>query len=122
MLYFERGGTGERCFLLLHGLGATGAVWNRVCERLEQTGLGEWIVPDLSGHGRSDWRAHYSVGQLAADLAELVHDCQELLIVGHSLGVYVGLALASGWFNVRVAGLVGIGPKVVWTEADVAGM
>lgn len=122
MLYFERGGAGERSFLLLHGLGATGAVWNRVRERLEQAGLGEWIVPDLSGHGRSDWRAHYSVGQLAADLAELVHDRQELLIVGHSLGVYVGLALASGWFNVRVVGIVGIGPKVVWTDVDIAGM
>jgi pimeloyl-ACP methyl ester carboxylesterase len=119
MLYCERGGTGEPAVLLLHGLGATGAAWNRVRERLEHAGPG-WIVPDLSGHGRSDWQAHYSVGQLAADVAEQVHDRQELLIVGHSLGVYVGLALASGWFNVRVAGVLGIGPKVVWTEADVA--
>jgi pimeloyl-ACP methyl ester carboxylesterase len=108
--------------LLLHGLGATGAVWNGVRERIERVGWGEWIAPDLSGHGRSEWQELYSVGQLAAALAELVGDDQELLIIGHSLGVYVGLALASGWFNVRVAGVIGIGPRVVWTEADIARM
>lgn len=122
MLYQERGGTGARSLLLLHGLGATGAVWSGVGERIERTGWGEWIAPDLSGHGRSDWQELYSVGQLAAALAEVVRDRQELFVIGHSLGVYVGLALASGWFKVGVAGVIGIGPKVAWTEADIAGM
>ena len=40
------------------------------------------------------------------------------LIVGHSLGAYVGLALASGWFGVRVRAVLGIGPKIAWPEAD----
>lgn len=122
MLYQERGGAGELSVLLLHGLGATGAVWNGVRERIEQAGRGEWIAPDLSGHGRSDWQKVYSVGQLAGALAPCLRDCHELTVIGHSLGVYVGLALASGWFNVPVAGVIGIGPKVVWTEADIATM
>jgi len=119
MIWHERGGSGPRTILLLHGLGATGAVWNGVRRLIEERGLGEWIAADLSGHGHSDARAHYSVGTLAADAAELVHTSSDLYVVGHSLGVYVGLALASRWFGVTVAGLVGIGPKITWTEAEV---
>lgn len=122
MLYQERGGAGGRTVLLLHGLGATAAVWRGVRERIERTAGGEWMAPDLGGHGRSDWQELYSVGQLAAGVADTVRDREELLVIGHSLGVYIGLALASGWFNVRVTGVIGIGPKVEWTEADIAGM
>ena len=43
-------------------------------------------------------------------------------LIGHSLGAYVGLALASGWFGVSVASVLGIGPKVDWSEADFAAM
>jgi pimeloyl-ACP methyl ester carboxylesterase len=42
----------------------------------------------------------------------------ELFIVGHSLGAYVGLALASGWFGLAVRGVLGIGPKITWPAAD----
>jgi pimeloyl-ACP methyl ester carboxylesterase len=84
----------------------------------EQRHVGRWIAPDLSGHGQSHWQPHYSVGQLAAELAPLVFGSPELLIVGHSLGAYVGLALASGWFGVRVDGVLGLGPKINWPEAD----
>lgn len=116
--FFESGGSGGRTILLLHGLGCTGAVWNGVRGVLGRRRLGRWIAPDLSGHGASPWRPHYSVGQLAADLAEIVRGTGELFIVGHSLGAYVGLALASNWFGIRVAGLVGIGPKINWPESD----
>ena len=45
------------------------------------------------------------------------------MVVGHSLGGVVGLALASGWFGVPVRGVVGLGIKVAWTgtELDRAG-
>jgi hypothetical protein len=57
----------------------------------------------------SDWLSFYSVGQLATQLAELVQQqrLHELFIVGHSLGAYVGLALASGWFGIAVRGVRG---------------
>ena len=114
----ESGGQGHRTILLLHGLGATAAVWTGVHHALEQRRVGRWIAPDLSGHGRSPWQLHYSVGQLAAELAHLASGSPELFIVGHSLGAYVGLALASGWFGVRVDGMLGLGPKINWSEAD----
>jgi pimeloyl-ACP methyl ester carboxylesterase len=117
-VWHESGGQGHRTILLLHGLGATAAVWIGVQHALEQRRLGRWIAPDLSGHGQSQWQPHYSVGQLAAELAGLVSDSSELFIIGHSLGAYVGLALASGWFGVQVEGVLGVGPKINWPEAD----
>lgn len=119
MVWYERGGSGARTILLLHGLGATAAVWWGVQRELDRAGLGSWIAPDLSGHGSSEGHAHYSVGQLAADLVELVRPVDaDVFVVGHSLGTYVGLALASGWFGVRIAGVLGLGPKITWSSAD----
>jgi pimeloyl-ACP methyl ester carboxylesterase len=82
----------------------------------------QWVVPDLSGHGSSPPAPHYSIGQLAAAVAPLVQEARELYVVGHSLGAYLGLALASRWFGVRVAGVLGLGPKISWSEADLQGM
>ncbi|HVW70928.1 MAG TPA: alpha/beta hydrolase [Steroidobacteraceae bacterium] len=119
MVWHETGGSGSRTILLLHGLGATAAVWSGVERALERASLGSWIAPDLSGHGSSAGHPHYSVGQLAADLVELVREVEgEVLVVGHSLGAYVGLALASGWFGVEVAGVLGVGPKISWSPRD----
>jgi pimeloyl-ACP methyl ester carboxylesterase len=120
MSWHRQGGSGPRTVLLLHGLGATGAVWTGLEPLLEQRSLA-WIAPDFSGHGLAAWQDNYSVGQLAADVAPLVQNTPELFIVGHSLGVYVGLALASSWFGTRAKGLLGIGPKIHWSEADLQG-
>ena len=98
--------------------GATAAVWDGVRTELERRTLGRWIAADLSGHGGSEWQPHYSVGRFAADLASLVRDTHDVFIVGHSLGTYVALALASRWFGVKVSGVLGIGPKISWPGAD----
>jgi pimeloyl-ACP methyl ester carboxylesterase len=118
--WYESGGHGSRTALLLHGLGATAAVWKPVERALEERGTLRWLAADLGGHGGSDWQPFYSVGQLATQLAELVQQQQahELFIVGHSLGAYVGLALASGWFGLAVRGVLGIGPKINWPAED----
>jgi len=118
MIWLESGGSGDCTILLLHGLGATAAVWSAVRRALAERGSVRWIAPDLCGHGDSPWRSSYSVGGLAGELAEHLRDVKHLFVVGHSLGAYVGLALASGWFGVRVEGVVAIGPKIHWSEAD----
>jgi len=117
--WHESGGAGPRTILLLHGLGATGAVWHGLRAELERRALGRWIAPDLSGHGHAAWEPRYSVGQFAANLADLVRGAPELYVIGHSLGVYVGLALASRWFGVEVRALLGVGPKIAWPPDDV---
>jgi pimeloyl-ACP methyl ester carboxylesterase len=121
MIWYESGGAGSRAILLLHGLGATGAVWKPVQRALQERGTLRWLAADLGGHGGSDWQKSYSVGELAAQLAELLQQqpIREWFIVGHSLGTYVALALASGWFEITVRGVLGIGPKISWPAADV---
>jgi pimeloyl-ACP methyl ester carboxylesterase len=122
MLWRQRGGRGEHAYLLLHGLGATGAVWGNVCRELDRRGDGEWLVVDLPGHGGSERLPQYSVGALATAVALALDADRSYRIIGHSLGAYVGLALASGWFGARVESLLGIGPKIAWSKADVAAM
>jgi pimeloyl-ACP methyl ester carboxylesterase len=114
----ETGGSGDCTIVFLHGLGATAAVWTGARQALEERGGRRWMVADLAGHGGSDRQQFYSVGQLAAQLAHELPLEPAPLIVGHSLGAYVGLALASGWFGVRVRAVLGIGPKIAWPEAD----
>jgi pimeloyl-ACP methyl ester carboxylesterase len=118
VIWQESGGSGDCTILFLHGLGATAAVWTGARQALEERGGRRWVVADLGGHGGSDWQPLYSVGQLAAQLAHTIRLVREPLIVGHSLGAYVGLALASGWFGVRVRAVLGVGPKIAWSEAD----
>lgn len=119
MLWHEKGGAGTPTILLLHGLGATAAVWTGVKHALQERSIGRWIAPDLSGHGLSEPLPLYSVGSLAAQLAGLVRDEPETYIIGHSLGAYLALALSSGWFGVEVRGIVGLGPKISWPETDI---
>lgn len=109
-------GTDGPAVLLLHGLGATGAVWDGL---LEQPGY-RWLAPDLSGHGGSARLPRYSFGGLAAAVADALPERGPLLVIGHSLGGVVGLALATGWFGVEVSGVLAVGVKVEWSEDDLA--
>lgn len=101
--------------MLLHGLGATGEVWKDVVKEWH----GSWLVPDLPGHGRSGPIERYSFGSLAAAVAQVVPR-EPVTIIGHSLGGVVGLALASGWFGVKVTTCIGVGIKVRWTDEELA--
>ena len=40
------------------------------------------------------------------------------MVLGHSLGGVVGLALASGRFSVPVQAVIGLGIKVAWTQEE----
>jgi pimeloyl-ACP methyl ester carboxylesterase len=116
----QAAGTGEPVLLLVHGLGATGDVWNGWRPPLTERWPGRWLAPDLPGHGSSGALPRYSFGALAASLAGLVDGVQRLVVLGHSLGGVLGLTLASGWFGVPVEFVVGLGMKVAWTSDELA--
>ncbi len=118
-IYCEHGGTSGPTLVLLHGLGATGSVWQGMQPLLAQHWPGRWLIPDFRGHGRSSTRPPYGIGMHAADVASLVDQDAELSIVGHSMGGAVGIALATGLFGVRVDHLVAFSVKVDWTEEEV---
>lgn len=112
MLRVREGGSGDEVLLLLHGLGGTGDIWGEVGRRWS----GRWIAPDLPGHGGSDRLPSYGFDSMAANLAELTADAGSVIVMGHSLGGAVGLALAA--MSDRVRRVVGLGIKVVWSPEE----
>jgi len=109
-----------RTLVLLHGLGATGAVWTRTVAALAGLWPGPILHPDLPGHGRRDRLDRYSYGSMAADVASGLDRADEHVLVGHSLGGVVALALASGWFGIRVVAATALGVKVEWSDDELA--
>jgi pimeloyl-ACP methyl ester carboxylesterase len=119
-LRMRRGGaaTGP-VLLLLHGLGATGEVWDGLLPLLDDRWPGPWLAPDLPGHGGSRWLRSYSYGSVAAAVSTHLPADADLLVLGHSFGGAVGAVLASGWFGVRVRAVAALGVKVRWSADDV---
>ncbi|MFO1363392.1 MAG: alpha/beta hydrolase [Burkholderiales bacterium] len=117
-IWCERGGTGGPVLVFLHGMGANGAVWEGCRPLLAARWPGRWIVPDLRGHGRSFHAPPYGFGVYAADVAELLGPEDEAIVVGHSMGGVVALALATGMFGVCVRRAVAFSVKVGWTDDD----
>jgi len=117
-LRVHEGGSGEPLLVLLHGLGATGDVWAGWRPLLARRWPGRWVAPDLPGHGGSPPLAAYTFDGFAAAVAGIGLPETGVVVLGHSLGGAVGLALADGRCNVPVQAVIGLGVKVVWTEAD----
>lgn len=122
-LQYDAGGKGARLLLLLHGLGATRQVWGPLisCNRWN----GRWIAPDLRGHGASAHASSYALGLHAADLAKLVSNTgswDEIVILGHSMGGAIALALASNWFGIRPKCVFGLGIKVAWRDNELTAL
>jgi pimeloyl-ACP methyl ester carboxylesterase len=108
--YAERGESRAASlpFLLIHGAGASSAIWMMVMARLGR--VGRVIAIDLPGHGPSppfedkpqptiaDYRQ--ATGELAA-----LTGLGRSVLVGHSMGALVAIEAALAWPD-RVAGLV----------------
>ena len=106
------------CCCCLHGLGATGDVWQGWRPLLARRWPGRWLAPDLPGHGGSPPLSSYTFESLAAAVADTVGTDAHTVVLGHSLGGVVGLALAGGGFDVPVRAVIGLGIKVAWGEDE----
>lgn len=110
------GGDGDPLLLLLHGLGATSDVWAAWQPMLADRWPGRWLAPDLPGHGGSAPLSEYTFDALAAAVHPLVEPGGQTIVLGHSLGGVVGLALAAA--GAPVAAVAGLGIKVAWTDEE----
>lgn len=93
LAYIDRGqGTPV---ILLHGFCGSSAYYDEVAPLLE--GSCRLIIPDLRGHGDSDApEGTYTMEAIADDIAALIDrlNLGRPVVLGHSLGGYVTLALA----------------------------
>lgn len=121
-IWVARGGRGERLLVLLHGMGANAAVWERLLPLVARTWDGRWLAPDLRGHGRSAREGPWGIGMHAADVAALIaaEPPGPVTLVGHSFGGAVAALVASGWFGPRVHEIAAFGVKIEWTEDETA--
>ncbi len=117
--------TGNRHLILLHGMGATGEVWLPWAPLLERRWPGRWLAPDLAGHGWSPPLHGYSFEALAQRVVDglgpvRLGSTDRLVLLGHSLGGVVALALAARQRELPVDAVVGLGIKAVWSPAELA--
>jgi pimeloyl-ACP methyl ester carboxylesterase len=120
-VYIEERGQGDAAMLLLHGFGATGAVWRRAVVELVDLWNGRIVVCDLPGHGRSAALATYSYPSVAEAIARATPPCGSLVVVGHSFGGVIATMLASGRYGVEPDAVVASSVKVTWSAEELAG-
>jgi len=115
-VHVRRGGSDGPALVLLHGLGATGDVWHAAAGAWP----GTWIAPDLPGHGRSAPLAEYTFDSLATALAPVVPADRPVVVLGHSLGGVIALALGADRYGPPVGAVCGLGIKIRWTAQELA--
>lgn len=94
MHYRTWGDPQKPTLLLLHALACHNGWWKWVAPFLEKEFY--IVAPDLRGHGSSAWADSYRFGDYAKDVEELANTFEgPYTIVGHSMGGYVGLKVAS---------------------------
>ncbi|MFP5328471.1 MAG: alpha/beta fold hydrolase [Acidimicrobiia bacterium] len=93
-LYVETTGTTGPVVVCTHGVGDDSTTWSEVVVQLAGDGhrVTSW---DLRGHGQSGEFDDYSRDAALSDLESIVRSTgQPAVLVGHSLGGYLSLALA----------------------------
>jgi pimeloyl-ACP methyl ester carboxylesterase len=77
--------------VLVHGAGAHMGWWDGVIQQLVPSY--RVVALDLSGHGDSGWREHYTGEQWAKEVLAIAHlfGDRQALLVGHSLGGRVSI-------------------------------
>jgi pimeloyl-ACP methyl ester carboxylesterase len=102
---------GRAPVLLLHGLASNLTRWSEFVEHTTLAGERDLVRVDLRGHGDSPTRGRIGLELWRDDLLALLdaEGARQALLVGHSLGAQVALAVAAA-APARVAGLVLIDP------------
>lgn len=115
--------SGEITAIYLHGTAEGRYVWDNIIPNLVPE-IGA-LTFDLRGHGSSQWSSEgrYSLNDYVTDLEEMLESAQlqKYILVGHSLGGAIALALASRQpAGLRGLVLVDLGSKAIGETEGVA--
>jgi pimeloyl-ACP methyl ester carboxylesterase len=99
VIHYRKIGEGQ-IVVLLHGFGEDSRIWDAQIAYLQSSCM--LIVPDLLGTGESKWKESnaqnsiLSIEYLASTIAAILEaeNCTNCIVLGHSMGGYVTLALA----------------------------
>ena len=92
--------------LLLHGFMEDSSMWDFLMQNTSRDI--QWVAVDLPGHGGSSAaKVVHSMEYMAERVEEILYNihCTECICIGHSMGGYVGLALAKR-NTVRCTGMI----------------
>lgn len=91
----------EKTAVLIHGVTSNAQSWVRVGPKLAEQGY-YVVAPNLRGHGQSEKAdGHYSLNEMAADLAESCPNNPEF-VIGHSFGGVMAItAEMRGFLNAK---------------------
>ena len=95
-LYYERFGHGQQTMVLLHGTTGRSDSFQAIVYELSSDF--QLVIPDLRGHGYSSHIPNgYRVLDFTHDIIRLLDSLKEkqFLLLGHSLGGLIGIALAA---------------------------
>lgn len=95
-LHYLDVGSGERCFVLVHGMGGRWQHWLETIPALAEHG--RVLAPDLPGFGRSEPSAgRVSLGGFADAAADLARQLGigRVVVVGHSMGGPIAIRFAA---------------------------
>jgi pimeloyl-ACP methyl ester carboxylesterase len=86
--YLDWGAAAAPPLVLLHGLGTEAHMWDTVARALVLQDHCRVLVPDLRGHGQTDWAEDYAVERWVEDLHAFVRALAlpPLTLVGISMG------------------------------------
>lgn len=104
-IFYRDTGSG-RAVILIHGFLESSAIWARIMRDFSKQY--RLIAPDLPGHGQSPCLGYiHSMDLMAEAVSAVARHCRirRAVVVGHSMGGYVSLALAEQQSSL-IAGLV----------------
>jgi len=116
-IFFREDGSGERTILLLHGVLETSETMRDLHKHLARKY--RVISMDIRGHGRTENPQDFlNLENMSRDVIEFMgeRDIAEPVILGYSLGGYIGMYIASR-LKADVSGLICHEVKYDWTPA-----